>query len=304
MISTPYRFLKSKKLSSQKETFVKDMQVFAENLIKKKKKFEENASKEHSQFNPAMKENKELIQKKVLNFISKLSLKERMKLFTLSNKWLVEVLIQLFSLYENNNKITFELSDEMAAFIGKENKCWKCGHEFHENEYNLNSYYSTESLDSKYIPSFDECSQQNDYFNENESIETDAFSYKLYFKISDSIEEKEDKNRLKMESDFLKYIKIVKPYNIITLDKELLLDFEKLKKFFEYFTKSNCFKDWIMPIENEQGKNFNLPEWLHKINSLTFFQILITFFEQHILLNYEYFFYTDRIYQTKYLENL
>ena len=304
MISTPYRFLKSKKLSSQKETFIKNIQVFSENLIKKKKKFEENASKEHSQFNPAMKENKELIQKKVLNFISKLSLKERMKLFTISNKWLVEVLIQLFSLYENNNKITFELSDEMAAFIGKENKCWKCGHEFHENEYNLNSYYSTESLDSKYIPSFDECSQQNDYFNENESIETDAFSYKLYFKISDSIEEKEDKNRLKMESDFLKYIKIVKPYNIITLDKELLLDFEKLKKFFEYFTKSNCFKDWIMPIENEQGKNFNLPEWLHKINSLTFFQILITFFEQHILLNYEYFFYTDRIYQTKYQENL
>jgi hypothetical protein len=105
MISTPYRFLKSKKLSSQKETFIKNIQVFSENLIKKKKKFEENASKEHSQFNPAMKENKELIQKKVLNFISKLSLKERMKLFTISNKWLVEVLIQLFSLYENNIKI-------------------------------------------------------------------------------------------------------------------------------------------------------------------------------------------------------
>ena len=304
MLSTPYRFLKSKKLSSQKETFVKDIQVFAENLIKKKKKFEENASKEHSQFNPAMKGNKELIQKKVLNFISKLSLKERMKLFTLSNKWLVEVLIQLFSLYENNNKITFELSDEMAAFIGKGNNCWKCGHEMHEDKYNLNSYYSTNVLDSKYFPSFDECSHQNDYFYENESTETDAFSYKLYFKISDSIEEKEDKNRFKMESDFLKYIKIVKPCNIITLDKELLLDFEKLKKFFEYFTKSNCFKDWILPIENEQGKNFNLPEWLHKINSLSFFQILITFFEQHILLNYEYFFYADRIYQTKYQENI
>ena len=82
MISTPFIFLKSKQLSSQKETFVKDIQVFAENLIKKKKKFEENASKEQSKFNPAKKENKELIQKKVLSFISKLSLEERMKLFT------------------------------------------------------------------------------------------------------------------------------------------------------------------------------------------------------------------------------
>ena len=84
MISTPFIFLKSKKLSSQKETFVKEIQVFAENLIKKKKKFEENASKE-LQFNPAKKENKELIQKKVLSFISKLSLEERMKLF--NNFW-------------------------------------------------------------------------------------------------------------------------------------------------------------------------------------------------------------------------
>ena len=312
MISTPFIFLKSKKLSSQKETFVKEIQVFAENLIKKKKKFEENASKE-LQFNPAMKENKELIQKKVLSFISKLSLEERMKLFTLSNKWLVEVLIQLFSLYEDNNRITFGLNDEMAPFIGKENKCWKCGHRFHDDEYDLNSYYSSNLLDSKYIPSCDEYSHnklnhknENDLFDDNKSNETDAFSYKLYFKICDSLEEKEkeDKNRIQMESDILKYIKIVKQYNIITFDKELLLDFEKIKKFFEYFTQNNCFKDWIIPTENEQGKNFNLPKWVHKIASLTFFQILIIFFEQHILLNYEYFFYTNRIYQTKYQEKM
>ena len=107
-----------------------------------------------------------------------------------------------------------------------------------------------------------------------------------------------------MESDILKYIKIVKQYNIITFDKELLLDFEKIKKFFEYFTQNNCFKDWIIPTENELGKHFNLPKWVHKIASLTFFQILIIFFEQHILLNYEYFFYTNRIYQTKYQEKM
>ena len=117
-----------------------------------------------------------------------------MKLFTLSNKWLVEVLIQLFSLYEDNNRITFGLNNEMAPFIGEENKCWKCGHEIHDNEYDLNSYYSTNLLDSKYIPSCDEYSHnklnhknENDLFDDNKSNETDAFSYKLYFKISDSI---------------------------------------------------------------------------------------------------------------------
>lgn len=311
MISIPYRFLNSKKLSSQKETFIKDIQVFVENLIKKKKIFEENASKELSKFNPATKENKELIQKKVLSFISKLSLKDRMKLFTISNKWLVEVLIQLFSLYENNNKITFGLNDEMAALIGEDNKCWKCGQQFHSYEYDLNSYYENNLLDSKYIPSCDEYSHHKLYqnhsnvlFGPNESTEAVTFSYKLYFRISDSLEEKEDKNRFQMESEILKHIKIVKPYDMITFDKELLLDFEKMKKFFEFFTKNNYFKDWIVPTENEQGKNFNLPEWLHKEDSLTFFQILFIFFEQHILLNYEYFFYANRIYQSKYQEKL
>ena len=311
MISTPFILLKSKKFSSQKETFIKEIQVFAENLIKEKKKFEGNASKEHSQFSLASKEKKELMPKKVLNFISKLSLKERMKLFTISNKWLVEVLIQLFSLYQDNNRIAFGLKDEMAPFICDENKCWKCGHEFHGDEYDSISYYSKNSLDSKFIPFFDECGHDklnynnlNDYFDDNKSNETDIFSYKLYFKICDTSEEKEDKNQIQMESDILKYIKIIKQYDIITLDKELLLDLKKLEKFFEYFTKNNYFKDWIIPIKSQQGKNFNLPKWIHKIDSFTFFQILITFLEQHILLNYEYYFYTNRIYQTKYQEKI
>ena len=306
MISTPFRFLKSKKLSSQKETFIKEIQVFAENLIKKKKKFEENTSKEHSKFNLASKENKELIQTKVLNFISKLSIEERMKLFTISNKWLVEVLIQLFSLYEDNNRITFGLNDEMTPFIGDGNKCWKCGHEF-----NVDEFYSKNLSDSRNIPFCDECGYQylnykswEDFFGVNKSNETDAFSYKLYFKICDSLDENDNINRIQMESEILKYIKIYKPYNIITFDKELLLDFEKLKKFFEYFTQINCFKDWITLSENKQSKNFNLPKWVYKKYSFTFFQILVIFFEQHILLNYEYFFYTNRIYQTKYQEKM
>jgi hypothetical protein len=157
MISTPFIFLKSKKLSSQKESFIKEIQVFATNLIKKKKKFEENASNEQSKFNLASKENKELIQKRVLSFIHKLSLEERMKLFTISNKWLFEVFIQLFSLYEDNNKITFGLNDEMAPFISEENKCWKCGHGIHDDDYYYNSNYSMYSLDSKNISYCDVC---------------------------------------------------------------------------------------------------------------------------------------------------
>ena len=311
MISTPFRFLKSKKLSSQKESFTKEIQVFAENLIKKRQKFEENVSKGHSPINLASKENKELIQKKVLNFIYKLSLEERIKLFTISNKWLAEVLIQLFSLYENNDKITFELKGEMTSFICDEKKCWKCGQEYQEDEYDLISYYEKNLSENKFIPFCEECghdilnyNNSSNFLAINKETESDIFSYKLYFKIRDSLEEKEDINRYQMESEFLKYIKIVKPYDIITFDKELLLDFEKLKKFFEYFTKNNCFKDWITPTKNKLYKTFNFPKWVHKKDSLTFFQILVIFFEQHILLNYEYFFYTNRIYQTKNQETM
>ena len=184
-----------------------------------------------------------------------------MKLFTISNKWLVEILIQLFSLYENNNKIIFELNFEMEELIKKNNK-------------------------------------YGSYFPKNH------ISYEQCFKIC-NLEEEENKSKnisdqmKKMEADFLKYIKIVKPYDIITFDEEVLLDIEKLKKLFYIFTDYNCFSDWIFPIENEKKiKNFNLPEWISKLDSLTFFQIITIFFEQHILLNYEYYFYTKTIYES------
>jgi len=107
MISLPYRILNH----FQKETFVKEHQIFANNLIREKKKYEKNL--------PRANFNKQISIRKVFDFIDKLSDKERMKLFTISNKWLVEILIQLFSLYENNNKITFELDYEMEKLIKK-----------------------------------------------------------------------------------------------------------------------------------------------------------------------------------------
>ena len=114
MISLPFILFSSNNF--QKEDFLKEHQIFADNLIIERKKFEKNLPKANA--NPMEIYNKSL-RKKVFDFISKLSDKERMKLFTISNKWLVEILIQLFSLYENNNKITFELGYEMEKLIKK-----------------------------------------------------------------------------------------------------------------------------------------------------------------------------------------
>ena len=246
MISLPYRILNY----FQKETFVKEHQIFADNLMREKKKYEKNL--------PRANYNKQISIRKVFKFIDKLSDKERMKLFTISNKWLVEILIQLFSLYENNNKITFELGYEMEKLIKKKNEYW-------------------------------------DFFKYSE----DPFSYRDYFKIS-NLEEKGIGSILhKKEPDILKYIKIVKSYDMIIFDKDILFDSKKLWDLFLNISNTDCFCDWISPTENEDKiKNFNLPEWISKLNSLTFFQIIFLFFEQHILLNYEYYIYTNKIYES------
>lgn len=97
----------------------------------------------------------------------------------------------------------------------------------------------------------------------------------------------------------MKYIKIVKSYDMIIFDKDILFDSKKLLDLFLNISNTDCFCDWISPTENKDKiKNFNLPEWISKLNSLTFFQIIILFFEQHVLLNYEYYIYTNKIYES------
>ena len=75
----------------------------------------------------------------------------------------------------------------------------------------------------------------------------------------------------------------------------------KIKEIFESISVQNFLKSWIDVYFNDNYKmyNFTFPDWLKKKESFTLFELLIGYIEQNIILNYEYYLYTNRIYENK-----
>ena len=84
--------------------------------------------------------------------------------------------------------------------------------------------------------------------------------------------------------------------NILTLSFDFLSKFEKLKETFLKISKEECFKFPIkVVLNNENGNNFNksiynfeLPEWILKKESFTVPELFCAYFEQIILLHFQY----------------
>ena len=168
---------------------------------------------------------KEIKQDKVLSWLFKLSLEDRIKMSTINNPLLGKI---IFQSYKENQGIAFKPRKEMAKIELEDEKA-----------------------------------------NRNESIEKE-FLEKFLNIISSDI-------------------------NIITLNEEILSDSEKFKKCFKSLTNDKYFSDLLFPVD-KQSKMFILPSWMSDNENLTFCQIILGFFEQNIILNYEYFFFKDKNY--------
>ena len=168
---------------------------------------------------------KEIKQDKVLSWLFKLSLEDRIKMSTINNPLLGKI---IFQSYKENQGIAFKPRKEMAKI-----------------------------------------ELENEKANRNESIEKE-FLEKFLNIISSDI-------------------------NIITLNEEILSDSEKFKKCFKSLTNDKYFSDLLFPVD-KQSKMFILPSWMSDNENLTFCQIILGFFEQNIILNYEYFYFKDKIY--------
>ena len=171
---------------------------------------------------------KEIKQDKVLSWLFKLSLEDRIKMSTINNPLLGKI---IFQSYKENQGIAFKPRKEMAKI-----------------------------------------ELENEKANRNESIEKE-FLEKFLNIISSDI-------------------------NIITLNEEILSDSEKFKKCFKSLTNDKYFSDLLFPVD-KQSKMFILPSWMSDNENLTFCQIILGFFEQNIILNYEYFYFKDKIYTYK-----
>ena len=201
--------------------YSKDQLKLMEILIEEKKKSENISQKSKT------KTLKEIKQDKVLSWFFKLSLEDRIKMSTINNSLLSQI---IFQLYKENKGIAFKPRKELAKIELEDEKG-----------------------------------------NRNESIEKE-FLEKFLNIISSDI-------------------------NIITLNEEILSDSEKFKKCFKSLTNDKYFSDLLFPVD-KQSKMFILPSWMSDNENLTFCQKILGFFEQNIILNYEYFYFKGRIYHS------
>ena len=263
----------SNKTTSNKDIYSKEQRNFINCVLKERKKAEKISQK--NRLKPLIEINKE----RVLNWFFKLSLEDRKKISTISNEWLASTLLYLYSLYTFKKETEFEAAEEMLKFLNDSEKV------------NFFDKFSGEKLDGY----------------ESADIINDINFFEKFFIPSRSIKQKEEKekNINEIEKEFLeKYCKFIcLDIKYITLSEELLLDSKKFKKIFKFFSNDKFFTELLL--SKGEFYSITLPTWMSKTkNNLALSQIIVGFFEQTILLNYEYFYYTNRIYQSTTQKNI
>ncbi len=122
-------------------------------------------------------------------------------------------------------------------------------------------------------------------------------------KEKDFSQHEKDKNKEKEEKEkkFLDNIILLSldddSLDTISINVDLLKDIKYFKKLLYYFSKKECFKDWLEPFNCNNYYNFSYPQWMHNNDKLSLCTILTGIFEQQILLAYEYFIYSKKIYE-------
>ena len=285
-----------------------EIQSFFNDLNIEKSKSKISLTNEKSIEDSIMNDNiKQIFQKKVLKWFSKLNSEEKKRICTISNKYLTLIISQLCELYKKDNNIIFEPTEKMLILY----KDYTSKTEIDDEVKNDEKYkISSNSLDlpkNNVFLSIEEnisCNKKEYEENDNVSIseEEKADLYKKYFIIRNKIDMNKYENKIEiknMQNDFLKHINIISSndQNKVTLSYDLLSDFDQFKDFFLYFSDNNCFKECLFPKVKNELKYFSLPFWLSsKEKYCTLFQIIIAFYEQRILLFYEYYYYTNKIY--------
>ena len=233
-------------------------------------------------------------QKKIFKWFKNLTENQKINICTIKNKWLVNILIQLYLIYNTYDSCYIKPSFEMAnLFQAQKNFCHCCNN---INFQNLNDCYSYTNMQNNNNKSF----RPNDLnFYEN-------FFQIIYANVN-IFNDKETKKR-DVEKNFIDKIKIIsleEDYlDTITLSKDILVKCEEIQFYLDFFSEGKYFQDWLLPIKENNLYNFVLPNWMHNNQSLTIFHLIIGYIEQQIILNYEYFYYSNKLYEYPYIKKI
>ena len=205
----------------------------------------------------------ENLQISVFSYLSKMSINELIKICSINSKWFIDIVHQLI--------LFSRLESQLLKFLDEKSN-----------------------------------NKNNDNINENIILEGNN-QFTNYF------ETKENKfiplSKKKPEDtsiDFIQSIRYLtvnlnnekKQYNnILTLSSDFLSNFAIFKDTFLKISKEECFKFPIRIIPNDNNKtnfnktiyNFELPQWFNKKETFSVSELICAYFEQIILLHYQYY---------------
>ena len=215
----------------------------------------------------------------IFEWFSNLSLNEKISICSIHNKWLATLINQLIIVYEYENSTTLIPLGEFKKF-------------FYEKEIPSSNYY------------YDGNEFSNSYFDQPKGSDINFFTY--YFRNIVCYENKISDKYNKYFLNNIKFFNYEEPNDTITISKHLLSKVDVFKKYFDLYSDNNFLKSSIEPDYNQNYKlyNFKFPIWLRNRQNFTIFEIIVGYIEQNILLNYEYYYYSKKIYDNKLMEKI
>ena len=225
--------------------------------------------------------NNKNFQVSLFNWLSSLKKEELIKVFCIDSKWLIDIIHQLLYMSLVNSK---NPKFKFRKPLGNYKDSFRLG--MSTNSMCLNSFFN---LQGKY------------------KIKETGFVSKFsnYFEDIDRNYNLDEILLINQEKEFLKNIKYLSIdinndnnyNNIITLSYSLISNFPELKKFLLFFSNREFGKNYIeiissSPINGIGNKifyNYSLPKWLSNKETFSLAELLTGYFEQIVILNYEYY---------------
>ena len=290
MISLPISVLTTKEEIFISLSTIQEHQKFCKSLLKSYHSFEKKKTEGKNKIKFKFEEDeffqtqKKQYQEEIIKWFGNLKESEKIKICTIQNKWLVNLLLQMYLISTSYDNIGFKPIYQMEKLF-KDNKNFS---HIEENGYNNNNYKEQTLIH--------DLSLYENFFSIQFPTSTNLFS-------------KKENEKRKLEKEFIDQIKILsldenEQLDTLTLGKELLEDIEKFKYYLNFFSKEKYFQEWLLPIQENNIYNFTFPNWMHNNNKLTIFEIIAGYFEQQILLHYEYFYYSKKIYEYPYHQKI
>jgi hypothetical protein len=299
MASIPYSILLNQKNNVIPLSTIQEHQKFCRKFVKAHQSFEKYKNNSQSKIafynDTVYLLNQKQSQLDIIAWLNSLKEEEKLSLFSIKNKWFVNIFTQLLFIYYKMGNYNYRPLEHMHIFFDDQKN--------YLSKEAINAYFqkieSKNKIDTK---------QENKNNNKNNDKQDNEYVFDELNMYSSFFESKEiiDKNYInsekrQYEAQLIENIRVIcsekDNFDTITFTKSFVTNIDNFTKILKFFSNDNFFKDWIIPIKAKNTYNFVLPYWMHNNQELSISQLILGFFEQKILVNYEYYYYTKQCYE-------